>query len=192
MSIAEQKERLRQSAQSRRREVAQAAGSRAGAQLAAHAVSGFGHLAGYAMSGYLAIGTEIDVSPTMAALDERGLITALPVVTGPARPLLFRQWHGDMKLEAGPLGTRHPPPSAPDVMPDLLIIPMLAFDLSGYRMGWGGGFYDRTLAALRRQKQVIAIGAAFAAQQVDKVPIDDHDARLDWIVTEAGLIEIAA
>ena len=77
------------------------------------------------------------------------------------------------------------------MIPDLLIIPMLAFDADGYRIGWGGGFYDRTLAKLRAKKEVIAIGAAFAAQQVDKIPRDHHDARLDWIATEKGLIEIS-
>ena len=76
--------------------------------------------------------------------------------------------------------------------PDLLIIPMLAFDADGYRIGWGGGFYDRTLWKLRAEKKVIAIGAAFEAQRVEKVPRDDHDARLDWIATEMGLIEITS
>lgn len=192
MSIADDKDRLRKSARERRRQAVAEAGPDADARLAEHMAGGFGHLAGCSVSGYLAIGAEIDVAPAMAALESRGLAPALPVVTGPARPLAFRRWRAGMELEDGPLGTRHPPATSPEVIPDVLIVPMLAFDLRGRRVGWGGGFYDRTLAALRAGKKVIAVGAAFAGQQVDKVPADEHDARLDWIVTEAGLIEIAA
>ncbi|MEK9724391.1 MAG: 5-formyltetrahydrofolate cyclo-ligase [Rhodospirillaceae bacterium] len=188
--LVDAKARLRDTAQAARERAAVAAGPDAPARLAGYLLDAFGHLAGYAVSGYLAIGTEIDVAPALAALEGCGLITTLPVVVGRGMPLAFRRWTPETALEPGPLGTRHPAAGAPEVTPDLLLVPMLAFDAAGDRIGWGGGFYDRTLAGLRTVKPVIAVGVGFAGQRVDKVPSGDHDARLDWIATEASLTEI--
>ena len=192
MSLDREKSELRETAQAVRRRSAEKAGPLAAAHLSDHLVAGFGYLAGYAVSGYLAIGTEIDVVPALLRLEKAGLHATLPVVTEHEQSLTFRHWTAGTQLEPGPLRTRHPVAGSPKMVPDLLIIPMLAFDVEGYRIGWGGGFYDRTLVKLRAKKEVIAIGAAFAAQQVDKIPRDHHDARLDWVVTEMGLIEINA
>ena len=190
MSLDREKSELRETAQAVRRRSAEKAGPLAAVRLSDHLVARFGSLAGYAVSGYLAIGTEIDVAPALSRLEQAGLYATLPVVTERGQSLTFRRWTADTQLEPGPLRTLHPVAESPGMVPDLLIIPMLAFDADGYRIGWGGGFYDRTLVKLRAKKDVIAIGAAFAEQQVDKIPRDHHDARLDWIVTEMGLIEI--
>ena len=191
MALDREKSELRETTQAVRRHAAEASGPDAAARLSDHLVERFGHLSGHAVSGYLAIGTEIDVVPAIMRLEQAGLYVTLPVVTGAEQPLTFRRWTAGSKLESGPLRTRHPTSESPEILPDLLIIPMLAFDADGYRIGWGGGFYDRTLAKLRAEKEVIAIGAAFSAQLVDKVPRDHFDARLDWIATEMGLIEIS-
>ena len=190
MSLDREKSEFRKTTQALRRRAAETSGPNAGISLSDHLAARFGHLVGQAFSGYMPIGTEIDVLPTIARLEQAGLYATLPVVTATEQPLKFRRWTAGTQLEPGPLRTRHPAAESPEMVPDLLIIPMLAFDSNGYRIGWGGGFYDRTLAKLRVKKEVIAIGAAFAAQQVDKIPRDHHDARLDWIATEKGLIEI--
>ena len=117
---------------------------------------------------------------------------ALPVVVERDRHLDFRAWSPGDDLEAGDHGTWHPYPSAPLVVPDVVLVPLLAFDRAGWRLGYGGGYYDRTLQGLRRAAPVTTIGIGFAAQEVMTVPHDGHDQRLDWIATETGLIEVTA
>ena len=187
MCLEKQKTVLRVAAQAKRCRTKQEIGENSAIQIATHLVTGFGNQSGRVVSGYLAIGSEIDVLPAICKLEACNLNAVLPVVVREGEPLIFRRWARDVKLEAGPLRTRHPAKSSPEMMPDLLIIPLLAFDAEGYRIGWGGGFYDRTLFKLREEKSVIAIGAAFSSQQVDKIPRGDHDARLDCVVTETGL-----
>ena len=187
MCLEKQKTTLRVAAQEKRYRTAREIGVKAATQIADHLVSGFGSQSGCVVSGYLAIGSEIDVLPALYELEACNLRAVLPVVLRDGEPLIFRRWRQGLKLESGPLRTRHPAASSPEMKPDLLIIPLLAFDAEGYRIGWGGGFYDRTLIKLRAEKSVTAVGAAFSSQQVDKVPREDHDARLDWVVTEAGL-----
>ena len=187
MCLEKQKTTLRVAAQEKRYRTAREIGDKAATQIADHLVSGFGSQSGCVVSGYLAIGSEIDVLPALCELEACNLSAVLPVVLGDGEPLIFRRWRQGLKLEPGPLRTLHPAASSPEMTPDLLIIPLLAFDAEGYRIGWGGGFYDRTLIKLRAEKSVTAVGAAFSSQQVDKVPREDHDARLDWVVTEAGL-----
>lgn len=141
------------------------------------------------VSGYHPIGSELDPRPLLAMLRGLGHEIALPVVTGRDAPLIFRVWHeGDAMLE-GPFGVREPLPVAPEVTPDILLVPLLAFDRRGFRLGYGGGFYDRTLALLRRHGTPLAIGIAFAAQEVDRVPVAEYDQPLNWIVTEREVIE---
>lgn len=142
---------------------------------------------GARVAGYLPIGGELDVHPLMAALAERGCPLALPVVTGPTAPLVFRAWRPGDPLEDGPFGTRQPPAAAPLVHPAWILVPLLAFDRRGYRLGQGGGFYDRTLAAAD-QDPPVALGLAFAAQAVEALPIEPHDRPLAAVATEAGLI----
>jgi 5-formyltetrahydrofolate cyclo-ligase len=147
--------------------------------------------AGRPVSGYLPIRSEADPLPAMALAALRGPV-AVPVVVARGAPLSFRRWHPGAVLEPGPLGTRAPPAAAGDLRPEILIVPCLAFDRAGYRLGYGGGFYDRTLAALRADGgPVLAIGFAFAAQEQAAVPRAAHDARLDAIVTENGPVPLA-
>lgn len=143
------------------------------------------------ISAYWPMASELDVVPAMTALNEAGHGICLPVMLGPARPLVFRRWTPGLALQEAGFGTSEPPPEAEELVPEVLIVPLLAFDRAGYRLGYGGGFYDRTLAVLRAEHRVLAIGAAFAAQEVAKVPREATDLALDWIVTEAEAIRMA-
>jgi len=138
------------------------------------------------VAGYLPIRTEIDPRPVMAARARRGTV-CVPVVDGPALPLGFRRWRADAAMVTGPFGIEIPQDPDP-VTPDLVILPLLAFDAAGYRLGYGGGYYDRTLDRMRAQAgRVLAIGFAYAAQEAAYVPRDGLDQRLDAVVTEYGL-----
>jgi 5-formyltetrahydrofolate cyclo-ligase len=138
---------------------------------------------GRVLSGYMPMRTEIDPLPAMAA--HHGPV-GVPVIPGPAQPLRFREWTSGCALEAGAFGALVPAEGA-WVEPEVLIVPLLSFDARGYRLGYGGGFYDRTLEALRARHDVLAIGFAFAAQEVAEVPTEPTDQRLDMIVTERGI-----
>ncbi len=142
------------------------------------------------VSAFWPMGSEIDVVPAMQALHEGGHLVALPVMLGPAQPLIFRLWTPGLDLVSADFGTSEPPADAKEVEPQFLIVPLLAFDRQGFRLGYGGGFYDRTLAKLRAKGQVLAIGAAYAAQEVEAVPREATDLALDWIVTEGHAIRI--
>lgn len=144
-----------------------------------------------AVAGFHPIGSEIDVLPVLAGFAGAGWTTALPVTDGPARPLSFGAWQPGDPLDPGRYGVACPPAGSPAVVPQLLLVPLLAFDRQGYRLGYGGGYYDRTLAALRRSSPaVLAVGVAFAEQEVETVPADDRDQRLDAIVTPRALIVV--
>ncbi|MGB0696684.1 MAG: 5-formyltetrahydrofolate cyclo-ligase [Rhodospirillaceae bacterium] len=138
---------------------------------------------------YRAQGSEIDPSFLAEPMLERGVSLCLPVVPGPDRALLFRKWVPGDALEPGPFGTEHPLLKAPEIVPDVLLVPLIGYDLDGRRLGQGGGYYDRTLAQLRESREaVLAIGVAFTCQQVPigEVPEEFTDLRLDGIVTEQG------
>ncbi len=127
--------------------------------------------------------TEIDPLAAMAV--HQGVV-GVPVIVGPAMPLRFREWGPGGAMVAGQFGALIPAEGA-WVEPQVVIVPLLAFDARGYRLGYGGGFYDRTLAGLRAKAGVLAVGFAFAAQEVAEVPIDGFDQRLDAVVTEQGV-----
>jgi 5-formyltetrahydrofolate cyclo-ligase len=141
------------------------------------------------VAAYWPIRGEIDPLPLLARCAQAGAVTALPVVIGPDQPLLFRRWNPDLSagdaLERGSFGTRQPLASAPEVLPSLLLIPLVAFDRHGQRLGYGGGFYDRTLARLRQGGTVHAIGLAHTVQQIEAVPCGPHDQPLDLVFTES-------
>jgi len=142
------------------------------------------------LAGYWPFETEMDVRPALVALDRIGVLLTLPEVAAKDRPLRFRAWRPDEPLIEGGHGTFHPLSSAPMMRPDVLLVPLLAFDRRGYRIGWGGGYYDRTLELLRKTGDCVAIGVAYAAQEVDEVPRDEYDQPLDWIITEQQAIKI--
>lgn len=142
-------------------------------------------------AGYHPIGDELDVRPAMLALDRLGIIQSLPEVTKKDRPLRFRAWSPGEDLEQGSLGTLHPLNTAPLMRPDIVLVPLLAFDAGGHRLGWGGGYYDRTLEILRKTGKVTAIGVAYSAQEVDALPTDDYDQPVDWVITEKQATKIS-
>ncbi len=138
---------------------------------------------GRALAGYMAMRTEIDPTAAMAA--HQGPV-GVPVILGAGQALRFREWSPGCAMVAGEFGALIPAEGA-WVEPEVVIVPLVGFDARGYRLGYGGGFYDRTLAGLRARHPVLAVGFAFAAQELPEVPIDQYDQRLDVIVTETGI-----
>jgi 5-formyltetrahydrofolate cyclo-ligase len=127
---------------------------------------------------------EYDVRHLAAALRRRGAKTAMPVVVAPRTPLIFREWHPGVRLAHGPLGIPYPADS-PEVVPDQVLLPMLGWDADGYRLGYGGGFFDRTLAALARRPRVI--GVAYEQAYLKTIQPQPHDIPVDFVVTERGV-----
>lgn len=142
---------------------------------------------GKALAGYMAMRTEIDPLAAMAA--HRGPV-GVPVILGPATPLKFREWTPGCAMMEGDFRAYIPVDGA-WIDPQVVIVPLVGFDARGYRLGYGGGFYDRTLAGLRARHDVLAVGFAFDAQELPEVPIDAYDQRLDVIVTESGVRRFA-
>ena len=187
--IDESKSALRREATARRRELVAPDDA---ARLLIDNLLGAGAIPeGATVSGFWPIGGEIDLAPVLRALAARGHEIALPVVVGRDQPLVFRAWRDGDEMSEGPWGIREPLESAPEIAPRVLLAPLLAFDRAGYRLGYGGGFYDRSLEGLRSRGDVTAIGAAWAGQEVPAVPHDVHDQPLDWMLTERECFRIA-
>ena len=144
---------------------------------------------GTIVSGFMPMKSEINPIPLMRKLADAGATLALPVVAGKGRPLIMRAWSVGEPLASGVWGIREPKPDAPEVFPDILIVPLLAFDRRGHRIGYGAGYYDMTIAGLRARKTVLAVGIAFAAQEIAQVPTTPRDARLDLVLTEREVID---
>jgi 5-formyltetrahydrofolate cyclo-ligase len=142
------------------------------------------------VSAYWPMGDELDVRPLLHGLHALGCRIGLPIVTPRGTPLIFRAWTPETPMEAGVFGTSHPVPDM-RVTPELVIAAFLAFDRRGWRLGYGGGYYDRTLAKLRGEGPVLAVGVGYDAQEVAEVPITPSDERLDWVVTETRAIRAA-
>ena len=137
------------------------------------------------VSGFWPMQDELDIRPLMIELFNQGCQLCLPVVVGKRQPLAFRAWRPGDALEQGVFGTLHPTPKREELVPEALIVPLLACDRDGWRLGYGGGFYDRTLRGLRAAKRVTAMGVAFDAQLLDEpVPHGPDDERLDWLLTD--------
>lgn len=162
-----------------RRKAAHAAGHPAPAARLGEVLAGH---RGLPLAAYVAMRSEIDPMPAMADAHRHGPV-ALPVVVAPATPLRFRRWQPGIAMADGGFGTLIPA-SGDWITPRVLVVPLVAFDRRGNRLGYGGGFYDRTLEKLRSLKKVVAIGVAYAAQMVDGVPRGEHDAPLDHVMTE--------
>jgi 5-formyltetrahydrofolate cyclo-ligase len=183
-----EKQRLRRDARERRRALAlHHPPPIAGEETARHVLAGLTFPAGSVVSAYWAMGDELDGEFLIRRLHEAGCIIGLPVVVAKGQPLVFRRWTPATRFVPGGFGTQVPSPDEPEVTPERLIVPLLAFDSGGYRLGYGGGFYDRTLAKLRGLGTVCAIGFAYAGQEVDSVPRESFDQQLDWLATETSL-----
>ncbi|KUO67599.1 MAG: 5-formyltetrahydrofolate cyclo-ligase [Alphaproteobacteria bacterium BRH_c36] len=186
MSLDDEKKTLRVKAKERRLAAFDKHGARAAEMIAAHGLTFCPTKPGQIVSGFSAIGEEIDAAPLMNRLHEEGFKLALPVIAGKSKPLIMRAWAPGDAMEEKTWGICEPLGSAPEVLPDILLVPLLAFDPQGYRLGYGGGFYDRTLAKLRALKPVIAIGLAYDEQLLDAVPRDSYDVPCDWVLTPSG------
>jgi 5-formyltetrahydrofolate cyclo-ligase len=143
----------------------------------------------HVVSAYWPMRSEFSPLLLMHRIADRGIALALPVVVGRGRPLTFRRWTFGEPLDRGVWGIREPMQDAQEVLPDILIVPLAAFDRSGHRIGYGAGYYDKTLSFLRERKSIVAIGLGYAAQEIDHVPSTANDARLDWVMTERGVID---
>ena len=144
---------------------------------------------GAIVSGFMPMRSEINPLPLMKTLAGAGARLALPVVAGRGRPLVMRAWNFGEPLNAGVWGIREPTSRAVEVEPDILLVPLLAFDRTGHRLGYGGGFYDLTIARLRDRKRIIVIGLAYAAQEVAALPTTPRDAVIDLVLTERDVID---
>ena len=185
-SIAAQKRLLRNEAAKRRD--AAATSNDIGAKLIGAFDGTFNPPRGAAISGYYPIGNEANILPLLKALRDKGYDVLLPVVLEPKTPLEFRRWLASSDMREGPYGILEPGPDAKAVRPDLILAPLLAFDRNGNRLGYGGGFYDMSIKAIRKHQPVSAVGVAYAAQQIKAVPHDAYDTSLDWIITENGVV----
>ena len=187
MNLPDAKAALRATLRARRRKLARQlldAAAAAAAHLPIDRLPAFAVFAGYH-----ALGAELDPSPLIRRLAETGAMLALPTALDRDSPLVFRLWDPADMLAPDAFGVPCPPSSAPVLKPDLVIAPVLGFDRQGRRMGQGGGTYDRTLANLRAQGGVFVLGLAYCGQEVDEIPSEPHDQRLDAVLTEAGYTE---
>ncbi len=144
---------------------------------------------GTVVSGFSPLKSEISPLPLLRRLADAGASLALPVVIGRGQPLVMRAWSFGAPLVSGVWGIREPPTDAPELNPDILIVPLLAFDRRGHRIGYGAGYYDMTIARLRAMKPLTAIGVAFGSQEIAAVPTTPRDARLDLVLTERETID---
>lgn len=154
-----------------------------GAALSEHVMRQVPPPVGAVVSGFWPIGQEIDIRPLLLALHKRGHPIVLPETPKRGNPLIFRLWYPGAAMVQERFGTFRP--DGPVLVPDSLLVPLLAFDRRGYRVGYGAGYYDRTLAALPGRYR---LGVAYAAQELDEVPAGAYDERLDAVATERGVI----
>jgi 5-formyltetrahydrofolate cyclo-ligase len=180
---------LRRQALARRDALPAAERAQAAEAIAAHAFP-VAVAPGAIVAGFMPMKSEINPLPLMRKLAAAGARLALPVVAGKGQPLIMRAWGFGEPLSSGVWGIREPPPTAPAVAPDILIVPLLAFDRAGQRIGYGAGYYDMTIAALRTKREVVAIGLAFAAQEIAAVPATARDVPLDLVLTEREVIDL--
>jgi len=182
--LLQTKDALRRAVRARRRDLAELipdAAERAAAHLTPEDLAPFAVVAGYH-----ALGAELSPWPVLRKLERAGGRIALPVAPQPHAPLVFRAFAEDQPLLPDAARVPAPTEDAETLTPDLVIAPLIAFDRQGFRLGQGGGYYDRTLAALRSAGRLFVIGLAYAGQEVDRIPRDVHDQPLDAILTESG------
>lgn len=177
---------LRKAVLARRKDVHLASGAAAASQVLTHGLALIEPMSGAVVSGYLPIRNELDIVPLLEALHGLGRQIALPVIVDRNGPLAFRHWRPGDGLKAAGFGLSEPLDGALELLPDILLVPLAAFDGDGTRLGYGGGYYDRTLALYRASRPVTAIGIAYDEQAVPALPREPHDQRLDWILTPSG------
>jgi 5-formyltetrahydrofolate cyclo-ligase len=186
--VLDQKARMRREALERRDALAPDERAAAAESLAAQPFP-VDLVPGIVVSGYAAIRSELNPLPLLRRLAQAGARLALPTIVGRGHALRFRAWEFGEPVVRGQWGIREPRPDAPEVFPDVVIAPLAAFDRQGNRIGYGAGYYDRTIDALRAMKSIVAIGVGYANQEVSAVPVLPHDVRLDLVLTEAGVID---
>lgn len=186
------KDELRAAALARRDALSAEERARAAVALAARRMPPLDITSSTVVAGYAPIRSEIDPVPLMRSLAVKGAALAMPAIAARDTALVFRAWMPGDALVRGALGTCEPPASAVEVVPDIVLVPLAAFDRAGHRIGYGAGYYDRTLEALRRRRTVTAIGLAFAVQEVAQVPALSHDVRLDYVLTETGVFRFGS
>jgi 5-formyltetrahydrofolate cyclo-ligase len=186
MQTGEEKREERARALARRASAFSAHGSGAGERLAEHGLNFLPIRPGAIVSGFSAIRDEINPGLLMARLNGEGHQLCLPVMEGKGKPLVFRAWAPGDEMGKVQWGIAEPLPDKPVLEPDIVLVPLLAFDTAGYRLGYGGGFYDRTLERLRGIKPVVAVGIAYDELKVDAVPHHSYDQPLDWVLTPSG------
>jgi 5-formyltetrahydrofolate cyclo-ligase len=187
--IDEQKAIIRRDAVSRRDAIPAAERAKAAETIATRAFP-LTITPGTIVSGFSPLKSEINPLPLMRRLADAGAQLALPVVAGRGKPLIMRAFAFGDALASGQWGIREPKSEAGEVAPDILLVPLLAFDRSGHRVGYGAGYYDMTIAKFRAMKRITAVGVAYAAQQIDTVPVTPRDARLDLVLTERDVIDL--
>ncbi len=185
--MAERKAALRAEASEIRREVWLKSGAAASRALAVRGAPLIGAMQAFCAAGYFPVHDELDPLPLLEALHAQGLCTALPVVR-PGPDLIFRQWSPGAPLKRGKFGLRQPGAGRIELMPDIVLVPLLAFDRKGGRLGYGAGYYDAALRRMRQRAQVAAIGIAFDEQEFPEVPQEPQDEPLDTILTPSRVI----
>jgi 5-formyltetrahydrofolate cyclo-ligase len=189
IEVQSEKERLRREAIARRDELP-AEVRRDAAEVIAARPFPLPVKPGAIVSCFMPLKNEINPLPLMRQLAVKGARIALPVIVGRGKPLVMRAWTFGEPLAAAVWGIREPKSAAAEVVPDILLVPLLAFDRTGHRIGYGAGYYDLTIAQLRARKSIAAVGLAFAAQEIDAVPATPNDARLDLVLTEREVIDL--
>lgn len=144
---------------------------------------------GQVVSGYAPIRNELDPVPLMRVLAAKGARLALPVILARGHSLSFRAWSPGDRLTLGSLGIPEPSPVAAELVPDVMLVPLAAFDRTGHRIGYGGGYYDYTFSHLRKTHHLIGVGLGFAVQETEAVPALAHDAALDYVLTERETLD---
>lgn len=188
MDIADEKAALRQEAKARRATIPREARLAFGERLAGIGPELARAAEARIVGVFSAFGDEVPTGRLIAALAAAGFATALPVVQGRGKPLVFRLWKPGDPVQKGQFGIAEPDETLPEALPDFLFVPLLAYDRRGQRIGYGAGYYDMTLAKLRALHRVTAVGVAFSAQEVLYVPSEDHDAPLDAVLNEREIL----
>jgi 5-formyltetrahydrofolate cyclo-ligase len=183
MAANSSKAELRAAALARRDALSPEQRSHAAQAIAGHGLP-FDVTAGMVVSGYSPIRSELDPTPLMLRLAAQGARLALPAVMARGQSLSFRAWSPKDRMVLGGLGILEPSPAAAELIPDVMLVPLAAFDRLGHRIGYGAGHYDYTFAHLRKSKPVMGVGLAFAAQEIEAVPALAHDVALDYVLTE--------